>query len=56
MKPTHPIHQGLVPNCSVFYYEILNNPELAHTLAKMDFDKAESDPIYKIPTKIAFSS
>ena len=40
MKPTHPIHQGLVPNCSVFYYEILNNPELACTLAKMAFDEA----------------
>ncbi|TKC47347.1 hypothetical protein EI555_006403 [Monodon monoceros] len=38
MHPTHPICLGLALNFSVFYYEILNNPELACTLAKMAFD------------------
>ncbi|XP_049628363.1 14-3-3 protein theta-like [Suncus etruscus] len=37
MQPTHPI---LALNFSVFYYEILNNPELACTLAKTAFDEA----------------
>uniref|UniRef100_A0A493SUW4 Tyrosine 3-monooxygenase/tryptophan 5-monooxygenase activation protein theta n=1 Tax=Anas platyrhynchos platyrhynchos TaxID=8840 RepID=A0A493SUW4_ANAPP len=40
MQPTHPIRLGLALNFSVFYYEILNNPELACTLAKTAFDEA----------------
>ncbi|KAK7828045.1 hypothetical protein U0070_013671 [Myodes glareolus] len=40
MKPTHPICLGLTLNFSVFYYEILNNPKLACTLAKTAFDEA----------------
>eukprot|EP00071_Canis_lupus_P052053 XP_536594.2 14-3-3 protein theta-like [Canis lupus familiaris] len=40
MQPTHPIRLGLALNFSVFYYEILNNPELVCTLAKTAFDEA----------------
>lgn len=40
MQPTHLIRLGLALNFSVFYYEILNNPELACTLAKTAFDEA----------------
>ncbi|XP_036405471.1 tyrosine 3-monooxygenase/tryptophan 5-monooxygenase activation protein, theta polypeptide a [Megalops cyprinoides] len=40
MQPTHPIRLGLALNFSVFYYEILNSPELACTLAKQAFDEA----------------
>ena len=40
MQPTHPIRLGLALNFSVFYCEILNNPELACTLAKTAFDEA----------------
>ncbi|XP_024593486.1 14-3-3 protein theta [Neophocaena asiaeorientalis asiaeorientalis] len=40
MQPTHPIRLRLALNFSVFYYEILNNPELACTLAKTAFDEA----------------
>ncbi|XP_064162290.1 14-3-3 protein beta/alpha-A isoform X2 [Anguilla rostrata] len=40
MQPTHPIRLGLALNFSVFYYEILNSPEQACTLAKLAFDEA----------------
>ena len=34
MDPTHPIRLGLALNFSVFFYEILNSPEKACSLAK----------------------
>lgn len=40
MQPTHPIRLGLALNFSVFYYEILNAPERACSLAKQAFDDA----------------
>jgi len=40
MPPTHPIRLGLALNYSVFYYEILNDPEQACNLAKTAFDDA----------------
>lgn len=40
LAPTHPIRLGLALNFSVFYYEILNHPELACNLAKQAFDDA----------------
>ncbi|XP_046901527.1 14-3-3 protein zeta/delta-like [Hypomesus transpacificus] len=40
MDPTHPIRLGLALNFSVFYYEILNSPEKACSLAKQAFDDA----------------
>ncbi|XP_056130787.1 14-3-3 protein beta/alpha-1-like [Lampris incognitus] len=40
MQPTHPIRLGLALNFSVFFYEILNNPERACLLAKSAFDEA----------------
>jgi 14-3-3 protein beta/theta/zeta len=40
MQPTHPIRLGLALNFSVFYYEILNSPERACSLAKQAFDDA----------------
>ncbi|XP_028309593.1 14-3-3 protein beta/alpha-1-like [Gouania willdenowi] len=40
MQPTHPIRLGLALNFSVFYYEILNNPDKACNLAKQAFDDA----------------
>ncbi|KAG7270006.1 hypothetical protein CRUP_027964 [Coryphaenoides rupestris] len=40
MKPTHPIRLGLALNFSVFYYEILSDPDQACSLAKKAFDDA----------------
>merc|ERR1711868_199610 len=40
MPPTHPIRLGLALNYSVFYYEILNDPNEACSLAKSAFDDA----------------
>jgi len=40
LPPTHPIRLGLALNFSVFYYEILNSPDRACSLAKQAFDDA----------------
>jgi len=40
LEPTHPIRLGLALNFSVFYYEILNQQDLACSLAKTAFDDA----------------
>ncbi|CAG5136515.1 unnamed protein product [Candidula unifasciata] len=40
MQPTHPIRLGLALNFSVFYYEIMNEPDEACKLAKSAFDDA----------------
>jgi len=40
LPPTHPIRLGLALNFSVFYYEILTNPDQACNLAKQAFDEA----------------
>jgi 14-3-3 protein beta/theta/zeta len=40
MPTTHPIRLGLALNFSVFYYEIINNPDEACKLAKAAFDEA----------------
>lgn len=52
MRPTHPICLGLALNFSALYYEILNNPEFACTLAKPAFDEALNEDSYKDSTLI----
>lgn len=43
LQTTHPIRLGLALNFSVFYYECLNDPAKACTLAKTAFDDAIAD-------------
>ncbi|XP_043921590.1 14-3-3 protein zeta/delta [Protopterus annectens] len=43
MQPTHPIRLGLALNFSVFYYEIVGDPDTACSLAKTAFDDAIAD-------------
>ncbi len=43
LPPTNPIRLGLALNYSVFYYEILNEPQHACALAKTAFDDAISE-------------
>ncbi|XP_055280350.1 14-3-3 protein theta-like [Moschus berezovskii] len=43
MQPTPPMRLGLALNFSVFYYEILNNPEPACTLSETAFDEATAE-------------
>lgn len=43
MQPTHPIHQRLALNFSIYYYEIVNNSVLGSTLDKMAFDDEAED-------------
>ena len=40
LPPTHPIRLGLALNFSVVYYEILNAPDKACSIAKQAFDDA----------------
>lgn len=40
LMPTHPIRLGLALNFSVFFYEIMNSPDRACSLAKQAFDDA----------------
>jgi len=43
LATTHPIRLGLSLNFSVFYYEILNQPDMAIKVAKQSFDDAIGD-------------
>ena len=43
LKTTHPIRLGLALNYSVFYYEVLNDPNSACQMAKKAFDDAIAD-------------
>eukprot|EP00798_Chlamydomonas_sp_ICE-L_P010341 gene10341-8277_t len=43
LSSTNPIRLGLALNFSVFYYEVMNQPDQACSLAKQAFDEAISD-------------
>lgn len=43
LSPTHPCKLGLSLNQSVFYYEIMQNPEKALQMARQAFDDAIAD-------------
>lgn len=43
LPPTHPIRLGLVLNHSVFYYEIVKQPDKAIDLSKKAFDSAVTE-------------
>ncbi|URE08545.1 hypothetical protein MUK42_34735 [Musa troglodytarum] len=43
LAPTHPIRLGLALHFSVFYYEIVNTPDRACSLAKQEMLKADDD-------------
>ncbi len=43
LSPTHPIKLGLSLNHSVFYYEIMQNPEKACAMGRTAFDEAIAD-------------
>lgn len=51
LPPTNPIRLGLALNYSVFYYEILAQPQEACTLAKTAFDDAIAGA-YTTPTLV----
>lgn len=43
LASTHPVKLGLALNYSVFYYEIMQNPEKACKMARDAFDEAIAD-------------
>ena len=58
LAKTNPIRLGLALNYSVFYYEIMNNPDKAITIAKTAFDGGIADldnledEVYKVSDSI----